>query len=208
MGSSRFSRAGSGFISRRGAVLAAILVIHAIVIAGLWNTGHFERERPREQAVEVLLLSERLPDVAPSLPLQIEAVRPADLILPQIQVPVDTVAPTAITAAPTPVSAPLVAADANGPAIIDDVEYLYQGKPHYPPKAKRARQQGIVYLLVLIDEDGNPRDVRVYRSSGFEILDAAAREAVCSFRFRPHRINGVARSARAIVPIQFSLANA
>ena len=81
-------------------------------------------------------------------------------------------------------------------------------KPRYPPKAKRARLQGTVYLVVLIDEEGNPKDVRIHRSSGFEMLDTAAREAVCTFRFRPHRVNGVAHSARAIVPIQFSLASA
>ena len=60
-------------------------------------------------------------------------------------------------------------------------------------------------LIVLIDPEGHARDVRVHRTSGFEQLDVAARDAVWAALFKPHRENGVARSARVIVPIQFSL---
>jgi len=208
MGYGRKSGFGKGFMSRRGTVLAGIVGGHAVAILGLWNTGNFERERAEELSVEVVLLSEQVPAPPPPVPVKLDPVRPVEVVAPQFQAPVDSLPPTAITVAQVAVVNVSKAGDADAPAIIDDVEYVYQSKPRYPPKAKKARLQGIVYLMVLIDEEGNPKDVRVHRSSGFEMLDTAAREAVGTFRFRPHRVNGVAHRARAIVPVQFSLAHA
>jgi protein TonB len=117
-------------------------------------------------------------------------------------------APTAITVVasaepPAPPAARHPGADA--PVPVDSVEYLRQVPPRYPPQARRARAQGIVYLSVVIDHDGRPREVRIHRSSGSELLDSAARDAVLQFLFRPYRENGVARSAQVIVPVEFSL---
>jgi len=208
MGSGRYSRSGSGFTARRGAVLVGILGGHVVAVAGLWNTGHFERNRTAEKPVEVILLTEQRPTPPPPVPVKLDPVRPVEVAVPLFQAPAESPPPTAITVTQVAVVSVSRAGDADVPAMIDDVEYVYQSKPRYPPKAKKARLQGIVYLMVLIDEEGNPKDVHVHRSSGFEMLDTAAREAVCTFRFRPHRVNGVAHRARAIVPVQFSLASA
>lgn len=207
MGHSRNSLSGGRFMTRRGVVLASIVTVHVMAIIGLWNTGHFEREQSPEQPVEVVFFAEQLPAPPPAVPVKLDPVRPVEVVVPQFHAPVDSPLPPAITVIQVPASVSK-AGDADAPAIVDDVEYVYQSKPHYPPKAKKARLQGIVYLMVLIDEEGNPKEVRVHRSSGFELLDTAAREAVCTFRFRPHRVNGVAHRARAIVPVQFSLAHA
>jgi len=208
MGYGRKSGSGKGFMSRRATVLAGIVGGHAVAILGLWNTGNFEPERAEEQSVEVVLLGEQMPAPPPTVPMKLDPIRPVEVLVPQFQAPADSPPPTAITVSQVSVVSISRAGDADAPAIIDDVEYVYQSKPRYPPKAKKARLQGIVYLMVLIDEEGNPKDVRVHRSSGFEMLDTAAREAVGTFRFRPHRVNGVAHRARAIVPVQFSLAHA
>jgi protein TonB len=57
----------------------------------------------------------------------------------------------------------------------------------------------------MIDTEGRPCDVRVHRSSGFQLLDNAAREAVQHWVFKPHRENGIARNALVTIPIEFSL---
>jgi TonB family protein len=44
---------------------------------------------------------------------------------------------------------------------------------------------------------------QVERSSGYERLDTAAREAVEKFLFRPYEVNGVAQPAQVLIPIGF-----
>jgi TonB family protein len=43
----------------------------------------------------------------------------------------------------------------------------------------------------------------VERSSGFERLESAAREAVEKFLFRPYEVNGIAQPAQVLIPIGF-----
>ena len=62
-------------------------------------------------------------------------------------------------------------------------------------------------LRVLIDIDGRALRVEVEESSGFERLDAEARNAVQRARFKPWTENGRARQAVVLVPIEFGLAS-
>jgi protein TonB len=83
--------------------------------------------------------------------------------------------------------------------------YAFHPKPDYPERAKREGWEGTVLLEVLINSQGDPERVAVARSSGFALLDNAAREAVKGWRFRPasmgeHRIASVER-----VPVVFRL---
>ncbi|WP_227106527.1 energy transducer TonB [Chromobacterium rhizoryzae] len=52
------------------------------------------------------------------------------------------------------------------------------GNLNYPEAARRQNIHGAVTLEVLIAADGGLRDVRVLRSSGFDVLDEAARRIV------------------------------
>ena len=58
-------------------------------------------------------------------------------------------------------------------------------------------------LRVLVDSEGRPAQIQVERSSGFERLDSAAREAVAKFLFRPYEVNGIAQPAQVLIPIGF-----
>jgi protein TonB len=60
-------------------------------------------------------------------------------------------------------------------------------------------------LRVLIDENGHAKAVEIYKSSGHPRLDEAARAAVARAIFKPYVDGGIARSAAAIVPVEFSL---
>jgi protein TonB len=52
------------------------------------------------------------------------------------------------------------------------------GNLNYPEAALRKGINGSLYLIVDIDVDGNLKDVRILRSSGYKILDAAAKRIV------------------------------
>jgi len=88
---------------------------------------------------------------------------------------------------------------------MSEVAYLVQPAPHYPPESRRIREQGLVMLRVLIDESGHAKAVEIYKSSGHPRLDEAARAAVARAIFKPYVDGGIARSAAAIVPVEFSL---
>ena len=89
------------------------------------------------------------------------------------------------------------------PPMVESVEYVQAAPPVYPKESQRRREYGTVVLRVLVDERGHPAQIQVERSSGFERLDLAARQAVEKFRFRPHEVNGVAHAAQVLIPIGF-----
>jgi TonB family protein len=83
--------------------------------------------------------------------------------------------------------------------------YLFSPKPDYPKAARQRGEQGTVLLRVLVTPEGWPARVEVQESSGFELLDNAARAALRRWRFAPG-IEGDQRVASHIeVPIQFTL---
>jgi protein TonB len=71
----------------------------------------------------------------------------------------------------------------------------------YPPQAKRTGVQGNAELLFTIHADGTVSDIRVRVSSGHELLDQAAIDAIyAAAPFRPAPVQ-----ARIAVPITFKL---
>jgi protein TonB len=66
--------------------------------------------------------------------------------------------------------------------------------------------QGTVMLQVLVDVDGHPLEVQVQHSSGNRQLDNAARRQVLEhWTFRPAMKDGRAVQAIGLVPIAFNL---
>jgi TonB family protein len=61
---------------------------------------------------------------------------------------------------------------------------LYCPDPEYSEEARKARHQGVVVLWAIVDENGRARDIRVQKSLGLG-LDEAAVRAVQNWRFRP-----------------------
>jgi protein TonB len=111
---------------------------------------------------------------------------------------------TSMESPPPPPAGPPSSAGSDVPSM-SDVAYLKQPAPRYPPDSRRAREEGLVILRVLIDEAGHAKSVDVYRSSGHPRLDEAARNAVARALFKPFIDGGVARVAFAMIPIEFSL---
>lgn len=77
--------------------------------------------------------------------------------------------------------------------------------PRYPSAARRRGIEGTVVLEVLVSTAGLPARVAIARSSGSELLDGAALEAVERWRFRPARRGGAPVEGKVLVPITFRL---
>lgn len=86
-----------------------------------------------------------------------------------------------------------------------DADYLSNPKPAYPPLSTRLREEGTVMLRVLVTPDGLPGQIEIHRSSGFERLDNAARQAVTRWRFVPARQGDHAIENWVKVPVVFKL---
>ena len=79
-----------------------------------------------------------------------------------------------------------------------------QGQFVYPADMRRARVQGVVRLMVIIDERGNVRVEDVVDARVREFIDAAIRFAETS-AFEPPMVDGKAVRARYTFPVRFSL---
>ena len=83
--------------------------------------------------------------------------------------------------------------------------YLNNPRPSYPSISRRMGEQGKVMLRVLVDVNGQPQEIEIKESSGFDRLDKAALAAVRHWRFVPGKRNGVPEAMWNIVPVNFVL---
>lgn len=83
----------------------------------------------------------------------------------------------------------LAAADTGRVAAVADFSSC--AKPEWPKEALRKEQSGKVTLSFLIGVDGGVNDARVVGSSGYPLLDEAARDGIRKCKFKPATVNGV-----------------
>jgi protein TonB len=83
--------------------------------------------------------------------------------------------------------------------------YAHNPKPEYPPTARRNGQEGRTLLLVEVLSNGRVGEVRIERSSGYELLDSTAVEAVRKWSFVPAKKGRSSVAAWVRIPIDFSL---
>ena len=130
----------------------------------------------------------------------------ADAILPRPSLAESAPAPVATSSAAkleskvTADTAPFTEANFNA-------NYGSNPKPNYPSIATSRGWEGTVYLLVKVSIDGESEQVSVQRSSGYEVLDEAAIEAVEKWKFLPAKRGNTPVSSSVIVPINFILNN-
>jgi len=78
---------------------------------------------------------------------------------------------------------------------------IRQVEPEYPELARRARVQGIVILVVNVDEEGNVAEIQVTR--GHPLLKDAAVAAVKQWKYSPTLLNGEPIQVTATVTVNF-----
>ena len=81
---------------------------------------------------------------------------------------------------------------------------IFSPDPEYSEEARKAKFQGTVVLYVVVDEKGNPRDLKVVRPLGLG-LDQKAIEAVEKWKFRPGTKDGRAVPVQATIEVNFRL---
>lgn len=85
------------------------------------------------------------------------------------------------------------------------IDFNTCAKPVWPMEALRKQQTGKVVLGFLVGADGAVMDSKVLTSSGYELLDEAARSAIRQCRFRPGSVNGVPQEAWQMVQYVWTL---
>ena len=102
--------------------------------------------------------------------------------------------------------AKLQKADESGFIEVDKLPALKtQLKPHYPEIARLAGIEGIVYLKILVDENGNVEKAKVEQGAK-DMLDNSALEAAKKAKFSPAMVNDKPVKVWVILPVAFKLA--
>jgi len=190
------------------ALLAALIVVAHATLALLLGRGTLRTQTQSVPPLQVMLLDRHeparaIPEITqPRLaPIQSVTIPSPEVFVPPFEEPSRAI--TAAAAAPLP---PAPASEEPGePPSLSNIAYLQPPAPHYPAESRRAREEGLVVLRVLIDASGHACHIEVSRSSGHPRLDAAAREAVERAVFKPYIEGGSPRAALAMIPIEFSL---
>jgi len=81
---------------------------------------------------------------------------------------------------------------------------LLNSKQVYPVMAKKQGIEGVVYLELFIDQNGNIKKLKILKDSGFGFGEAAAK-AFEGIKCVPARSNGIQVAARIRFPLRFSL---
>jgi protein TonB len=160
----------------------------------------FDRIKPPDPPpVPVPVTTPRLPSTAVATPHRIDVPPAAEqVVVEDGALPAEPVVETASEAVPS--------LERSTPLPGVRLEYLQAPAPAYPRDALREGIQGTVMLQVLVDVDGRPLDVQIQHSSGNRLLDNAARRQVLEhWMFRPAMKDGRAVQAIGLVPIAFNL---
>ena len=197
----------------RTAMLSLILAFHVLAVAAVISIGKVVIETLRPP-MQVTLVPEP-PRPSPEIP--VHAVPLPQFRQPQVVIPepprVETLAAIEVIPKPAPPPpAPVVTtAPAKVPAPVSftpprhDLAYLENPAPSYPVFAKRAREQGKVWLRVQVDTSGRVAGIEIEKSSGYERLDTAAIAAVRRWKFAPAQSGDQPVAGVALVPINFAL---
>lgn len=104
-----------------------------------------------------------------------------------------------------PVSAPSGRGASGAVLTAVSPRYRSNDRPAYPLAARLRGYEGMVLLSVEVSADGRVDDLMVKRSSGYEVLDRSALEAVRNWTFEPARRMGQPVRMRVDIPVKFVL---
>lgn len=119
--------------------------------------------------------------------------------------PVHTPAPASKPRRTIAAAPPLNRGERGGDARVTSALCTFRATPEFPTAARLARNQGTVIVVVVLDAAARIGDVRIAKSSGFPLLDAAAQSAARRCRFRPATRGGAPIASEVRVPYTFRL---
>jgi periplasmic protein TonB len=169
-----------------------------------------EREISAEVELEVMPPKENVVETVPeSGPLPVEP--EAEIVLPsapavEVPVPVKPAASEKKSATGMArVAAPDRGTGSGGIRTEATADHFRNRPPAYPESARRKRQEGVVELFMEVTSQGRVSSVKIYKSSGYPVLDQAALNAARRYRFKPATIGGIPVDSTTIQPIRFDL---
>jgi protein TonB len=207
---------------RRRLLLVGIAALHVLALLGLSRMQDVRRTIAHVAPVVVRLIE-------PAEPPKPQPQPPVEM--PKLNVPAPTMidppliavaappAPAPVFAAlptppPTPVvvqpaPTPVVQATPQPPAIkhipASAVRYLRPPNTAVPLMSRRLKESGIVYLRVVVDINGMPREITLSKSSGFTRLDEQALLDMRTARFVPYTENGQPVEWEVIAPMSYEV---
>jgi protein TonB len=210
---------------KRVAAISGVFLIHLMVLAALLLPRQpVEFWRPAPVEYDMLIAPDEPPPPKPPEPIVIPPPPPQ-------LVPVTPMPPTEPTLSPVPVAPtasndivvdtpsdiPVVAnvnvdVEASGPALGTAGNLVTLRKrsglpPSFPRRELIGGIEGDVLLRVLVDELGAPQTIEVIGGTHNRNFELAAIRALKRWRFHPHTVDGVPRSAWASVPVTFRIHN-
>lgn len=218
--------------SMRGLVLTLALSLHLWVAIWMQQPAEpFTKAQPMIMEVSLVAAPSQQAAAAPVIqpkpvepkkepvkkPVKKKPVTHKQIELPKPQAMADELlpAPSKSESAPAPVAAS-AAANIASKTTADtasfteanfNANYGSNPKPNYPGIATSRGWEGTVRLLVRVSIDGYSEEVTIQRSSGYDVLDEAAIEAVEKWKFIPAKRGDTPVSSSVIVPINFVLNN-
>ncbi len=222
--------AGSGVmpLRDRSLIVAVVVLVHVSLLWSWAALPSLSKPAHHEMSVSVVMSSAPQPAMAipqPPRPVTPQPVAKPTPVTPQPEIPQPRVeqpvapaenpAPAPAAANPVPSQAPAVASaqTANAAPSLPDREPDYRAaylnnQARYPMAARRMGWEGKVVLSVEVLANGSPGQIKLHQSSGHEVLDNAALQAVRGWRFIPARQGGQAIAKEFLIPIPFVLKEA
>ena len=216
-------------LNRNIVIATTVVVFHVAVLWALQN-GLLRRTVERVVSAEILTriieieppkvvapppqLPPQPPKPAPKTPTRPPPPMPLAIPdpLPAPNAPAGVLEPQTVPPVAAPVApAPAPPAPPAAPRLVEitqgETEYILPPRPVYPSLSKRSGESGVVIVAVYYSASGHARRAEVFKSSGFERLDHAAREAVLASQVTPFQRAGVNEDTQFLLkaPINFVL---
>lgn len=212
---------------KRWVGLGVALLLHALLIYGFMSGLGAKLVQTVQKTVNVAIVAEATPPPPPPPePVEIEADSrpkqaqraPTKAFVPKAEVqpaqrPTETISGVTSNvndATPAVDKAQAVVPDAPPVAKSDPVKTmarLLRGcrLPQYPKRSEEKGEEGTVVFRFLVGTDGKVQSAQLVRSSGFERLDNAAKDAFMQCKFTPGTIDGVAQASWVKQPFTWRL---
>ncbi|RZJ11552.1 MAG: TonB family protein [Rubrivivax sp.] len=205
-------------------LLVGLAGLHVLAFYGLSRMQDIRQTLTRVAPVVVRI-------IAPAEPPR--PMPPAPAIKPDMKAPALTmIEPPLIAVATAPAPSPMVAAlPPPPPAVVPvpqppapavpvvsppappaikrlpatAVRWLKEPRWTVPLLSKRLRESGVVHVRVVVDVNGQPREVSLAKSSGFARLDEQALQDTRGGRFVPYTENGQPVEWEVTLPVSYEL---
>jgi protein TonB len=191
--------------------IALVVVLHALLLWAIASGLGLKVVQVSENTVEALLLAENKPAAPPPpAPKTPPPPRPATPTPPPTPTPAPLPTPSTNTpaiSAPAPAAAPAAPAAPANPVRTSAVRQAGGScaEPSYPSASRRMEEEGTVTLKFLIGIEGKVKEAVVEKSSGFNRLDEAAKNALSKCQFRPGTVDGKPEESWATIRYTWKL---